>query len=226
MTMKTSQPNLTHHHMLMNASSFSNRSSLRFGLSLLASALFLSGCLSRPALTHQTFALQTPSLTKSLDARGKGVLAIRAVQVCPLFESRSFVYRVGTDQYEADPYAEFLVPPSRALAIPIQGCLRDSGVFQAVAEPGSQLEANTFLEVYVRELYGDFRTSEQSAAVLSMTFVLFDVEPGRPQRLLLHKEYFQRVPLKEKTAAALAAGWNQALAEIMKSAISNVGDIH
>ncbi len=182
----------------------------------------LSGCLSRPALVRQTFALDPEPPSKSLGSKSQGVLAIRTVDVSPLFEGRSFVYRVGPDRYETDPYAEFMVPPNRALEIALRSCLRTSGLFQDVTESRSQLPADTSLEVHAQDLYGDFRNSATPAAVLSMRLLFFDGSTGKPGKLLLQRDYSERVPLPEPTAAALAAGWNYALTQLITQADSDL----
>jgi ABC-type uncharacterized transport system auxiliary subunit len=182
----------------------------------------MSGCLSRPALVRQTFALHPEPLAKTLGQKSQGVLAIRTVEVSPLFEGRSFVYRVGPDRFETDPYAEFMVPPDRALEIAVRTCLRTSGLFQDVTESRSQLQADTSLEVHAHDLYGDFRNSSAPAAVLSMRLLFFEGPTGQPQKLFLQRDYSQRVPLQEPTAAALAAGWNQALTQLTAQAESDL----
>jgi ABC-type uncharacterized transport system auxiliary subunit len=194
-------------------------------LAPLAATLLLTGCLSRPALPHQTFALETPSLPKAANARGQGVLMVRDVEVSPLFENRSLIYRIGPDLYQADPYAEFLVLPSRALAHPIRACLRSCGAFQEVVEPGSLLEANTILEVHATELYGDFRKPDQLAAALSLRILVFSSGSGQSQKFLSQKEYARRVPLKQQTAAALVAGWDEALAQIMAEVAADLASV-
>jgi cholesterol transport system auxiliary component len=187
-----------------------------------ASACLVGGCLSRPALVRQTFALHPESPAKGLGSNRQGVLAIRTVEVSPLFEGRSFVYRVGPDRYETDPYAEFMVPPNRALEIALRTCLRTSGLFQEVTESRSQLQADTSLEVHAQDLYGDFRNSSNPAAVLSMRFLFFEPSTGQPEKLLLQRDYSQRVPLASPTAAALAAGWDQALTRLISQAESDL----
>jgi ABC-type uncharacterized transport system auxiliary subunit len=198
---------------------------LLFTVYCLLITLAFTGCLSRPALVHQTYALHTAPPEKRAESSTQSILSVRTVQVSPLFERRSFAYRTGPDRYEFDPYAEFMVLPSRALAIPVRSYLRGSGVFQDVAEPGSELMANSVLEIHAHELYGDFRTPGQPAAVLTIRMLLFDSETGQ-QKLLLQKNYSQRVPLKEPSAAALAAGWNQALTKIMSEAVNDFATAH
>ena len=189
-------------------------------------AALLTGCLSRPALVHETFALHPSIGLQNTNSSPHGVLVLRTVQVCPLFEGRCFVYRVGADLYEADRYAEFLVPPNRALAIALRACLRTSGLFADVLEPGSQLAADTVLEVHAFELYGDFRKPAPPAAVLAVRLLLFNSEKGPEQKLLLRKDYARRVILNEATASALVTGWNQALTEIMSEASLDIAAVH
>ncbi|PWU13612.1 MAG: hypothetical protein C5B50_18975 [Verrucomicrobia bacterium] len=187
--------------------------------SLLVLAFVSTGCLSRPALVHRTYALHAAETAQGTNSNPRGVLAVGSVRVSPLFEGRAFMYRVGPDLYEADPYAEFVVPPGPALAIPVRAYLRGSGNFEAVVEPGSRLRADNVLEVHASELYGDFRKPAPPAAVLSLRFAMFRSEKDS---LVFQKDYSRRVPLKESTAEAVVAGWNQALAEIMTQAASDL----
>ena len=188
----------------------------------LALLLVLAGCLSRPALVHQTFALQSPPATGVAVVKGDHVLALRMVEVSPLFRDRSLVYRTGPDSYELDPYAGFLVPPGRALAIPLGACLRNSGTFKNVVEVESPLATDTFLEVHVDELYGDFRQPGRPAAVLSLRLLLFRDVKGGESELLLQKQYSRSIPISQNTAVAVVAGWDKALAEIMAEANSDL----
>ena len=184
-------------------------------LLLSALGLALTGCLSHPALVRQTFGLHPAPLTNSVGSKGQAVLAIRTLEVSPLFANRPFAYRMGADRYQMDPYAGFLVVPAQALAGPMRSYLRSCGAFKDVVEPGSQLGADTFLEVYVSELFGDFRQSGQPAAVLSMRLLFFDAGSEKMHQPFLEKSYARRVPMPQQTAAALVAGWDQALAQTM-----------
>ena len=187
----------------------------------LALGSLLTGCLSRPALVQRTFALQAEPPANNAAPRGDAVLAVRVVEVSPLFEGHDFVYRTGADLYEVDPYAAFLVAPSHTLAIALRGGLRNSGAFKDVVEPDSQLGADIALEVHVTELYGDFRKPGQLAAVLSMRMLFFRTGSGQARQPLLEKEYTCRVPLPQKMASALVAGWDRALAKIVPEAASD-----
>ncbi len=187
----------------------------------LALGFVVTGCLSRPALTRQNYVLQTPPVSHAA-ANTSGVLAISHCQVTPMFSGQSLVYRTGPDSYEIDPYAGFLIPPDRAVAIPVRGYLRNSGPFKDVVEPGSDLKPDTLLEIYVTDLYGDFRKTAQPAAVLTVRLILFDSADANAGKPLFQKEYSRRVPLTQNTAASVVTGWNQALAGIMVDAANDM----
>jgi cholesterol transport system auxiliary component len=173
-----------------------------------------TGCLSRPALKKESFAL-TAAVAPPAPASGTKILVLRRVQVSPLFEGQPFVYRTGDQSYERDPYAAFLVPPARLLTQALGDYLRHSGRYADVIEPGGSQPADEFADVTVSELYGDFRSSQEAFAVLTLRFHFYAAAAPAPARLRWQKEISRRVPLKSFTAATLAAGWNDALAQIM-----------
>jgi cholesterol transport system auxiliary component len=180
---------------------------------------FLTGCLARPHMDKQSFIFATPSIATPTAASGSRVLGIRTLQVAEPFEGRSFVYRTGEFSYDRDPYAEFMVHPADGLVLPVSAWFREAGGFSAVVEAGSALKPNTLVEIQVVRLYGDFRPSEHPTAVLAMRFVFFDAPNGVPGTVILQHEYSRGIPLKAQSAAALIAGWNQGLAEILDSAM-------
>lgn len=188
----------------------------------LALGLGLTGCLSKSPLARQTYAFQAAaSISRPADA-GQGVLALKPCEVSPLFAGKALVYRIGPDAYETDPYAGFLISPDSALAIPIRSYLRGTGLFSDVVEPGSAIHADHALEIHVSELYGDFRQNGQPAAVLSMRLILLDTETGGTNKVVFAKDYSRRSPISQNTAAAVVAGWNQALGDILAEAVSDI----
>ncbi|HTA31249.1 MAG TPA: ABC-type transport auxiliary lipoprotein family protein [Candidatus Cybelea sp.] len=187
-----------------------------------AAVCLLTGCLARPHLDKQMFAFATPPTATLKAAAGGRVLGLRSVEVAEPFEGRSFVYRSGESSYDRDPYAEFMAPPEEELVSPVCSWLRGTGIFSAVEETGSALKPNTLLEVHVTQLYGDFRPGESASAVLAVRFEFFDAPHGVPGKALLQREYASKVVLKERTAVALMAGWNEGLAQILDSTGSDL----
>ena len=190
---------------------------------LLATVCLLTGCLARPHLDQQSFIFAPPPPSAPKVAPSGRVLGIRTLQVAAPFADRAFVYRTGDFSYERDPYAEFMVPPADELLSPVCGWMREAGVFHAVVQAGSALKPDTLVEIDVGQLYGDFRQAENATAVLSMRFEFFDAPNGVPGKAILQREYARKIPLKARTADALIDGWNQALAQILASAMLDFG---
>jgi ABC-type uncharacterized transport system auxiliary subunit len=190
---------------------------------LFASVCLLTGCLARPHLDKDSFIFAPPPPSAAKTALGSRVLGIRTLEVAEPFDGRAFVYRTGESSYDRDPYAEFMVSPTEGLISPIGGWWRQAGGFGAVVEAGSALKPDTLVEIHVGQLYGDFRSSEHPTAVLAMRFVFFDSPKGIAGKVILQQEYSRAIPLKARTAAALIEGWNQALAQILDSAMLDFG---
>ena len=190
-------------------------------LFLVACICGLTGCISRPALTRQTFAFSAPPIFSTNAVAGGHALGIRKLQIAAPFDDRSFVYRTGEFSYVRDPYVGFLESPAEELLAPMRGWLRDSGSFSAVLEAGSALKPDTLVEISVSQLFGDFRQPAHPAAVLTIRFVFFDAPNGVPGKVVLQQAYSRSVPLVAPTAAALMAGWNRALVEILTEVSSD-----
>lgn len=189
----------------------------------LVAVCLLCGCISRPHLDVRSFAFTVPPASNPNPGfQTHRVVAVRSLRVAAPFDRRSLVYRMDEYSFESDPYAEFFVPASEGLLMPIRGFLRQAGIFEAVVEPGSVLKPNTVAEISVLELYGDFRKRQEAAAILKLRILLFDSPNGIPGKLVLEREYSRRIPLKARTPGALMAGWNEALAQIFAQFDSDV----
>ena len=188
-----------------------------------AAVCLLTGCLARPHLNSQSFIFAPPPPPAASAAQATRVLGLRSLDIAAPFEGRAFVYRTGQFAYDRDPYAEFLVSPAEGLVAPICGWMRQSGVFSAVAQAGSALKPDTLVEIHVLQLYGDFRESEHTTAVIEIRFEFFDAPNGIPGKVMLQREYSRAIPLQARSAAALIERWNQALAQILNSAMLDFG---
>ena len=181
-----------------------------------------AGCLlSKPSLVPQSFSFVARPQTVNRRAPDHRVLSIRKVVIQAPFDSQSLVYRTGDNSFEHDPYAQFLAAPAETLEAALREYLRSAGVFTEVAESGSLLPAQIILEVSVNKLYGDFRNKQLPVAVMAARFVFFENGPAG-QSPILDNEYDRQVPLKERTAAAVMAAWNEALQEIAAAAATDL----
>ncbi len=182
----------------------------------LSSCLFLSaGCLSKPPLMKETFVLTGPGgPAGSVSKNPLAPLGIKSFSVAPVYENRSFLYRISEETFEQDPYAELLVPPSRLMPNVFRSHLRATGVFRSIIEPGSFFTPVFNTEITVSEFYGDLRKPEQPTAVLTMRFLVIESASTPSQEPFFQGEITRHIPIPSRTAAALAGGWNQALKEI------------
>jgi len=172
------------------------------------------GCSSGPHWKRQGFAFSMPADPPATNA-SETITSLSRVSISPIFQSRSFTYRMAENSYEQDPYAGFLVPPERALAEPIRAWMRTSGAYGRVVEPGSGITPNIIVEVSVTELYGDFRKPTQPTSTMGMHFICCETQDGAPRRVVLDKFLSHSTPLERKNASALMAAWDADLREIM-----------
>lgn len=190
-------------------------------LAVLCTGWLVGGCLSRPALSRQSFAFAIPQVGR-IAGQGTNVLEIQQLKVAAPFDNQSFVYRTGEFSYERDPYAQFLVAPEEIFVPPMRGYLLNSGSFGDVVSETGTIKPEMTATIYIGQLYGDFRNHQAPAAVLDMTFQVFNPGQGGQSELWLQKQYEQRVPFHERTAAALMAAWNQALQRTMEAVIADL----
>jgi len=187
--------------------------------SLLLAAMLMTGCSSSSQWTRRAYSFSLATDPPTTNASGE-IVALSRVAISSLFQSRSFTYRTAENSYEHDPYAGFLVPPERALGESIRAWMRDSGVFGRVVEPGSSLMPTRAAEVFVNELYGDFRNASQPIGKMEIHFLYYEVKDGMPGRIVLDKVYARETSLKGKTPGDLMAAWDVDLREIMQQVSS------
>jgi hypothetical protein len=93
--------------------------------------------------------------------------------------------------------------------------LRQGGVFRDVFTQGSGLKTSRSAEVHLTEMYGDFRKPEEAFAVMTLRYVSFVPNGASSGQALWQREISRRIPLKQRSASAVAAGWNEALGQIL-----------
>jgi len=188
---------------------------------LVAGFSVLSGCLSRPPLKIQTFAFEMPAPVGNDAAASAPVLGLRTISVAPPFAGRSLVYRTGEFSYERDPYAQFLDFPEQELAAPLRAGLGAQGDFSSVVMAAGIMKPDVIVEIHVSQLFGDFREPNQPKAILRARFTFYQATNGIAAGIILQKEYLRSIALEKPAAAALMAGWNRALNEILAEALTD-----
>ena len=143
-----------------------------------ALAATAAGCLSKGALTSQSYSIDPPAAVARTPAAGGKILELGRVEVAPSYDGRSLAYRTGVHRLERDPYARFDAPPGAMLQFAIRGYLVNADFVRDVVEPGSGLPADARVEVMALDLYGDLPDAGEAAAVLSLQFRVLSRESG------------------------------------------------
>jgi len=185
---------------------------------LLAGAALLGAfaCVTKPALVSQSFTIDPPAPRAAAPAPGGALLSLARVNVAPVYGGVSLVYRVGEHAIERDPYASLAAAPGAVLTTAIRGYLRNADFVRDVVSAGGGLPVAAAIDVSAAQLCGDFENPAEPAAVLSLQFRVIAPAAGTAaERELLVRTYARRLAIPRRTAAAVVAGWNQALGEIM-----------
>jgi cholesterol transport system auxiliary component len=148
-----------------------------------------------------------PALAGASAAPALGSLRLERVRVSPVFDHKSFVYRLGENRFETDYYREFFSPPGVLLQEALRQWLASSGLF-SVAERGAGPEPRWLLEADLEQLYADLREPAAPRAVLALDVRVRD---ARTDTLAFEKRYAQQESAADASPDALIAAWNRAL---------------
>jgi cholesterol transport system auxiliary component len=179
-------------------------------------AVTLAACsIGRPIPQATMYIVDPPAvMTLPSVARRPEALRIGFVRVAAAYAGSALVYRLDDVRYAADPYHAFVADPGAMLGSRMAEWLERTGLFSAIAPPGSAQPAPYLLEATVNELYGDFRAGGPPAAVLSVQFALIDQTGARPN-VMYERTVARRVNLPKASPDELVRGYGTALAEIL-----------
>jgi cholesterol transport system auxiliary component len=193
----------------------------------IAALVMLWGCVSleKAYPDRRYFVLEGAPGKTSPASKAGGVLLVSSLRVSPRYESRSLIYRLSDSSFEADYYSQFLVSPGPMLTEEVRRGLAQAQITQYVVGTSSQLEPTHILEGTVDALYGDFRDSNASKAVLEMEFFLSKESPTKAD-IVARKRYVKAIALNGRSPEALVRGWNQALSEILTALAADLKSIN
>src|SRR5699024_1703191 len=150
----------------------------------------------------------------SLKAQGR-VLEIAPFHISPRYQNQGLVYQEADSQYQIAQNQAFILPPQILITEQVSRYLRRSGLFGAVVEGESQLQATDLLEGAITALYGDFRDSGTPRAVMEIQFFLINPQAD-PPKILFKTGFRTEAKLPKATPQALVAGWNADLEGILQ----------
>ncbi|MBC7432287.1 MAG: membrane integrity-associated transporter subunit PqiC [Rubritepida sp.] len=133
---------------------------------MLLGALALPGCSvlpDRPYIETQRFPL-APARPAGLPRRGgREVLLIRDMRAAPGLDTRGLRSIRADGTLAIAPYAEWAALPAEAAEAALRDWLRGSGLFAAIAAPGSRLTHSLVLETELLTLEQDGPASARAA---------------------------------------------------------------
>lgn len=141
------------------------------------------------------------------------VLLIKPVRVTSHYSSKSLVFRIGENEYQAQKNHLFFSEPQIMFTEQLKRWLQKSGQFSQVTTDES-VAADMVLESAVTALYGDKREAFSPQAVLEMQFFLMDGKQNTSQALF-QTGLKVEVDVEETTAQNSVKGWKQGLEQLL-----------
>jgi cholesterol transport system auxiliary component len=179
-------------------------------------AAALAACgFSRPPVERTTYLFTATRDAPAASAAAKPVaVKVRPMRAVPLYERKEFVYRVDGERVVSDFYNEFAEAPESMLTSAVTAWLKNAQLFASVVEPGVPVDAPYALDGSIVALYGDQRDPGKPASEVAIQFYLVKQRGSGPE-LVYDRVLRSRVDVAPGDPRALAAGYNQALAQIL-----------
>ncbi|MDA8133205.1 MAG: hypothetical protein M0T82_01165 [Desulfobacteraceae bacterium] len=187
---------------------------------------FMTGILVLMVLFHGCSSLQKEPVTKQyfdlaprLPAPIKGslcqgeTLMVKAFSINSAFDSHSFVYKVGENEYATDYYTEFISYPSKLITEKISGALFGSLYFRP-ALTDDKKDVAYRLSGTITRLSGDYTDKKNPKASMELMLIL-EKKTGSAFTPVLSNTYAVDEPIPDRNPSSLVSGWNAGLSEIL-----------
>lgn len=192
-------------------------------LSGFLSCLFLiSGCtgLTKEPLHKNYFdlAVTLPAPSRDTMCNGKTVL-VKKFDINQTFDSHSFVYRIGINEYVTDYYNEFVSSPARLITEKVENTLCVSNRFASMSTDIKKFTGFR-LSGKITRLYGDFQDPSRPRAVIEIQMSL-EKGDGTAHTTISSKTYLAQEIISSQNPSQLVSGWNTGLSKIVMEFITD-----
>ena len=192
---------------------------------LMAGILFLIlltlGCsgLQKDPVIKQYFDLKpdVPVSLKNNPKQGE-TLIVKAFSINPTFDSYSFVYRIGENEYRTDYYSEFICYPSKLITERTSEALYGTTHFRP-ALTDDKKDTQYRLSGKITKLSGDFTDKNNTKAAIELMLIL-EKKDGSIFKPILSNTYTADVAIPDKNPSSLVSGWNKGLSKILNQFIT------
>jgi len=178
--------------------------------------IFICGC---TGLTKEPVHKSYFDLAVTLPASGQHKICkderilVKQLDINPTFDSHSFVYRLGENEYVMDYYSEFVNSPARLITEKIEESICDSSHFTSV-QTGVKQYSGFRLSGKITRLYGDFQDPSRPRAVIEIQMTL-EKGNGTDFTTISSKTYIAEEIISSRASAQLVPGWNKGLSKII-----------
>ena len=197
------------------------KTALRLSLAL-ALPLLLAGCLAaapraqqKAAAQKRTFLPVVAAPAAKADAPRFDAVKIRSFRALPPFDATAFVVRRQGNEFAADFYNGWLVPPQDLIRVQTARYLEQAGLFAAVYDASSGTLPPLSLEGVVSELFLDY-SGGAPAAVATLRLLVLD-ERAPAFTVLFSAEKTGRATFDAADPAAPAQALGQALTQALEA---------
>lgn len=183
-------------------------------LVLLAITLGACSLPKRPALETTSWMVAPERTGTPYKPRSDIWLKVGSVSTTPPFDGKSLVYRLGDQRYEKDFYNIYSALPNDMISNATRQWMNNAQVFAMTVGQNNSFFPFYTLQVSVEDFYGDYR--ERPEAVVTMEFFLTVTSATKNNPIIGSNRYTKRIALRDNSPAALVAGQQEALAQILK----------
>jgi len=162
--------------------------------------------------------IKVPVSSQNKICKGETLL-VKEFYINPVFDSHSFVYRLGKNKYAIDYYNEFVSSPARLITKIIEGSLCASNLFTTIHTNMKQ-NISFRLSGKITRLYGDFQDPSNPRAVIEISMIL-EKKHGTAFQTISSKTYLAEENISSRNPSKLVSGWNTGLSKIVIRFISD-----
>lgn len=180
---------------------------------------FTFGCLgiTKTFPEKKFYLIEVKDIKKVSDSPRPFGFQIRKISISQKFEGKEFVYRKDQVNYESDFYNTFFINPSANIREEIAKSLLSSNLFEWDGSIQNPINNTHFIEIYISQLYGDFR-DKQALAILDFEVVVY-TEKNSVSAPIYRKTFKNAIPIQGQSPEALTFGWNEALSNSLQTIV-------
>lgn len=170
-------------------------------VTILANAIFFSGCFSSSPTEEYFYQLHTPAAAME---KGRGPkLLLADFMTASGYDTTRIAYRVSPNEIRYYAHRQWTAEPSRLIGEASVRHLRASGLFSEVARGEKIREPHAVLEGYVEAIEETDKDDDAWQARLAMTFIL---RAPDSEKILMRHSFDVTRPCKRPELQEVAAG--------------------